>query len=141
MEVAVQSVLSLMEPSYLDAKTETAVAMSRLLFTGLISVADAVDGISKDELEVFAKFFGKYVFSEKLDVQKIIKTLQRRAAEVKEKASEPQRMQVLHDMCLMAQADGGIREQERDLLDKVATDLGIPVSFICQSLDNDKDLD
>ena len=30
MEVAVQSVPSLMEPSYLDAKTDTAVAMSRL---------------------------------------------------------------------------------------------------------------
>ena len=141
MEVAVQSILSMMEPSYLDAKTDTAVAMSRLLFAGLISVADAADGISNDELEVFAKFFGKYTFSEKLDVQKIKETLKQRTAEVKEKASEPQRMQVLHDMCVMAQADGGIKEQERDVLNQVATDLGIAVSFICQSLDNNKGLD
>jgi len=108
LEVGVQSVLSLMEPSYLEAKTDRAEAMRRLLFAGLITVADAADGISEEELEVFAKFFGKYAFSDKLDIEKIKQSLIKRAGEVKDKTSEPQRMQVLHDMCVLANANGGV---------------------------------
>jgi len=77
LEMGVQAVLSLMEPSYLEAKTDTAEAMRRLLFAGLIAVADAKDGISETELEVFAKFFGKYAFSDKLDIEKIKQTLEK----------------------------------------------------------------
>ena len=141
LEVRVQAVLSLMEPSYLEAKTDTAEAMRRLLFAGLIAVADANDGISKDELEVFAKFFGKYAFSDKLDIEKIKETIPVRVKEVVEKASEPQRMQVLHDMCTMADANGGVHAKERSLLDSIADMMGISRSFICQSLESCKDLD
>ena len=141
LEVGVQAVLSLMEPSYLEAKTDTAEAMRRLLFAGLISVADASDGISAHELEVFGKFFGKYAFSGKLDIDKIKETLTRRALELKKKASQTQCMQVLHDMCTMAQANGGVSEAERSELEKVAKELDIPSSFICRSIDVEKDLD
>ena len=141
LEMGVQSVLSLMEPSYLEAKTDTAEGMRRLLFAGLIAVADAVDGISTEELEVFAKFFGKYAFNDKLDIQKIKQTLEGRTSEVKENASQTQCMQVLHDMCLMAQADGGVDAAERAVLEEVAIGLGVPSSFICQVVDVDKELD
>ena len=141
LEMGVQSVLSMMEPSYLEAKTDTAEAMRRLLFTGLIAVADAVDGISSEELEVFGKFFGRYAFTDKLDVQKIKETIGRRLHEVNQKASQTQCMQVLHDMCLMAQADGGVRPNERLVLDEVAKGLNIPTSFICQVVESRKDLD
>lgn len=141
LEVGVQSVLSLMEPSYLEAKTDRAEAMRRLLFAGLIAVADAVDGISDEELEVFAKFFGKYAFSDKLDVEKIKQTVAKRAAEVKEKSSQTQCMQVLHDMCVMAQANGGVVPQEREVLENVASVLEIPSAFICQTVKSEKDLD
>jgi len=141
LEIGVQSVLSLMEPSYLEAKTDTAEAMRRLLFAGIIAVADAADGISAEELEIFAKFFGKYAFTDKLDIEKIKQTVNRRADEVKQRATQTQAMQVLHDMCVMAQADGGIRASERVLLEQVAQALNIPSSFICQVIDTDKDLD
>lgn len=141
LEVGVQSVLSMMEPSYLEAKTDTAEAMRRLLFAGLIAVADANNGIAEGELEVFAQFFGKYAFSDKIDIEKVKQRLERRVAEVKSKASQTQAMQVLHDMCVMAQADGGIVESEREVLEGVAKGLGIPSSFICQALDQSKELD
>lgn len=141
LELGVQAVLSLMEPSYLDAKTDTAEAMRRLLFAGLIAVADASAGITEEELEIFAKFFGKYSFSDKLDLEKIKATLGDRIAEVKSKASEPQRMQVLHDMCTMSQANGGITAAERQQLNLVADGLGVRRAFICQSLDGIKELD
>ena len=141
LEMGVQSVMSLMEPSYLEAKTDTAESMRRLLFAGLISVADAHNGISKQELDVFSKFFGKYAFSDKLDIEKIKQTLPIRIKEVNEKATETQAMQVLRDMCLMAQADGGIHNEERSELESIATALHIPTTFICQSLDCEKELD
>ena len=141
LEVGVQAVLSLMEPSYLEAKTDTAEAMRRLLFAGLITVADASDGISEKELEVFAKFFGKYAFTDKLDIEKIKLTLDRRIEEVMSKSSQTQAMQVMHDMCLMAHADGGVTGAERLVLEQVAEGLDIPSAFICRTVDAEKDLD
>ena len=142
LELGVQSVLSLMEPSYLEAKSDTAVAMRRLLFAGLIAVADAQDGISEEELEVFAKFFGKYAFTDKLDIGKTKKTLPGRTKEVLEKASETQRMQVLHDMCHMAKVGEGVSKLERAVLDSVAEGLNIPTEFVCQATaESDLDLD
>ncbi len=141
LEVGVQAVLSLMEPSYLEAKTDTAEAMRRLLFAGLIAVADAQSGISPEELEVFSKFFGKYAFSDKLDIEKIKLTIEHRVKEVKEKASQTQAMQVLHDMCLMANADGKADSSERQVLEQVANGLDVPTAFICQTLDANCELD
>lgn len=141
LEIGVQSVLSLMEPSYLDAKTDIAESMRRLLFAGLIAVADASNGISAEEIEIFNKFFGKHAFSEKLDVEKTKATLKDRIKEVLERTSEPQRMQVLHDLCTMTQAEGGVTPAERYQLDVIAKGLGVPRAFICQALDTDHELD
>ena len=141
LELGVQSVLSLMEPSYLEAKTDTAESMRRLLFAGLIAVADAADGISDEELEIFAKYFGKYAFSDKLDIEKIKGTVPARAKEVKAKATQTQAMQVMHDLCVMSQADGGVRAAERTVLEEVAKELDIPSTFICQVVDAEKELD
>jgi len=141
LELGVQSVLSLMEPSYLEAKTDTAESMRRLLFAGLIAVADAADGISTEELEIFAKYFGKYAFNDKLDIEKIKGTVPARAKEVKDKASQTQAMQVLHDLCVMSQADGGVQAAERSVMEEVAKELDIPSTFICQVIDAEKELD
>jgi len=141
LEVGVQAVMSLMEPSYLEAKTDTAEAMRRLLFAGLIAVADAENGITEAELEIFAKYFGKYAFNDKLDLGKIKGTIKSRIAEVRDKASATQAMQVLHDLCVMAQADGGVKPAERAELEVVAQGLAIPSSFICQTIEVDPDLD
>lgn len=142
LEVGVQSVLSMMEPSYLEAKTDTAEAMRRLLFAGLIVVADASDdGITPAELDVFAQFFGKYAFNDKLNIEKIKQTVDRRMNEVKAKASQTQCMQVMHDLCLMAQADGGVCTSERLELERIAVGLTIDVAFIDQALEQVGELD
>ncbi|MDF1753655.1 MAG: M48 family metallopeptidase [Verrucomicrobiales bacterium] len=141
LEVGVQSLLSLMEPNYLDAKTETAEAMRRMLFAGLIAVADASDGISEKELEVFSKFFGEHAFTDKLDLENIKSRLNNRIETVKAKATQTQAMQVLHDICTIAQAEGRITDAEREVLDNIALQLDIPISFICNALVLDKQLD
>jgi len=112
------------------------------LFAGLIAVADASDdGITSEELEVFAKFFGKYAFNDKLDLEKVKQTIERRIKEVKAKASQTQCMQIVRDLCVMAQADGRVCGPERVELERIAAGLDISVAFIDQVLEQDKELD
>ncbi len=142
LEIGVQSVLSMMEPSYLEAKTDTAEMMRRLLFAGLIAVADASDdGITQPELDIFAQFFGKYAFNDKLDIEKIKATVDSRANELIGKASQTQCMQVMHDLCLMAKADGGVCAQERVLLEGIAQQLKIETTFVDQAIGQTQELD
>ncbi len=141
LEVAVQGVMSLMEPSYIEGRTDTAEAMRRLLLAGAIAVADASDGISEKEVEVFEKFFGRDSFSDKFSVEKIKEELANRIAAVKQVASVTQRMQVLRDLCVVARAEGPVVEAERMTLDQIADGLEIPRSFICQSTESNPEPD
>ena len=71
LEIAVQGLMGLMEPSYIEGKTETAKFMRRLLYAGAISIADASDGIGSEEVKIFEKFFGPGEFSRSLDVTRL----------------------------------------------------------------------
>ena len=133
LEVAVQGLMSLMEPSYLEGTTKTAIHMRRLLFTASICVANASDGISKDEIKVFEEFFGADGF-DGLNVEQLVATLDDRIKTAKEMASVPKLMQVMRDLCTMSRASGETTEPERDVMNSIADKLDIPRSFICQSL-------
>lgn len=141
LEVGVQSLMSLMEPSYLEGKTDVGETMRRLLFAGAIAVADASHAISKKEIEVFEQFFGKHAFSEKLNIEKIKQQLPGRISETKQNASQTQCMQVLRDLCLIALADDKVSAPERVVLDEIAVGLGISTSFVSQTLESSQDLD
>ena len=141
LEVGVQRLLSLMEPSYLEARTDTASAMRRLLFAGAIAVANAEGGISDSEIAIFEKFFGQGEFSQNLDIDRIVKALPDRIETANQHASQAQRMQVMRDICLMSRADGATGGQERRVLNEIADALGISTAFICQTLDLDCELD
>jgi len=142
LEIGVQSILSLMEPSYLEAKTDVAETMRRLLFAGLIYVADASDdGILKEEVEVFAQFFGKYAFSDKLNIEKIKATLPQRIVDVAAVASQTQCMQLVRDLCVMSLADGAVCAPERVALEYIAKELVVDVAFIDQVLTQSAELD
>lgn len=137
LEVGVTGLMSLMEPSYLEGKTETAEAMRRLLFAGALVVANAHNGISEEEIALFEKFFGKGAFSTELDLDALDRDLEERIASVKEHSSTPQAMQVLRDLCLVARAEGESSDAETAVLERVADGLGIARSFVCTSLEAD----
>ncbi|MEM7081840.1 MAG: M48 family metallopeptidase [Pseudomonadota bacterium] len=139
LEVAVQGVMSLMEPSYIEGRTDTAEAMRRLLFAGAVVVADAADGISEKEIEVFEQFFGRDAFSDRLSVERIERELPGRVSAVKDNASMTQRMQVLRDLCVVAKAEGPMVNAERAVLDQIADGLEVPRSFICQFTESNYD--
>ncbi len=141
LEVGVQSLMAMMEPSYLEARTDTAEAMRRLLFAGAIFVADANDHISDAEIEVFEKFFGDRSYSDKLDIEKIKAELPERIRIVKENVSLPQAMQVMHDLVVVARADDTPCEAECQALYEIARGLGISSSFVDQNLECEVELD
>ena len=141
LEVGVQRLLSLMEPSYLEARTDAASAMRRLLFAGAIVVARADQDIGEREIKVFEDFFGKGEFSEELNIDRIAEALPNRIQVAVEQTSLTQRMQVLRDLCVVSMADGNSSSEERVVLDDLADQLGIARSFICQTLAQDCNLD
>ena len=58
LEVGVQGLMSLMEPSYLEGRTDIAETMRRLLFAAAIVVAATSAGISEAEIEAYLKEIG-----------------------------------------------------------------------------------
>lgn len=134
LEIAVQGLMGLMEPSYIEGKTETAKYMSRLLYAGAIAIADASDGISPEEVEVFEKFFGPGEFSRNLDVTRLKADLDNRIKNTYNNNSIPQRMQVLRDLCIVAQASGRITDEELDILKHIGDGLNISHGFIFRTI-------
>ena len=140
-DMSVQMLMSMMEPSYLDARTDAAIAMRHLLFAGAVVVAAASDCVDKFEIEKFEQFFEKGDFSEKLNIDLIRSQLPSRIERCREQTSEPQRMQVLRDLCVIAKADGKTSEAEREVLNGVADGLGITRTFVCQTMEHDLEPD
>jgi hypothetical protein len=141
LEVGVHRLMSLMEPSYLDSRTDTASAMRRCLYAGAIVVADADNEITSEEIKVFEKFFGKGEFNKSLDIERIKEQLPERIERMKQLTSTTQRMQVIRDLCVMSTATGNTSEVKRAALNSIAEQLEISSSFICQSLEHDLEPD
>lgn len=137
MDVGVQRLMSLMEPSYLDARSDSAIAMRNLLFAGGLVVADASNGISEAEIEVFERFFEKGDVSDKLNVNRIREELPQRIERAKEQSTETQCMQVMRDICVIAMTEGNVTVEERNVLNSIADGLGISRTFICQTIEQD----
>ena len=68
-------------------------------------------------------------FSEKSNVEKLKQQLPERAKKVAALASQSQRMQVLRDLCLVAQADGKVTTKERKLLVSISQQLEVSEAF------------
>lgn len=141
LDMGVESILSLMEPGYLEDKSDTAEAMRRLLFAGAVIIAQRNGGTSDAEIKAFESFFGSNTLTDKLDVERLQADLPDRIVQVRQLASIPQRMQVVRDLCAIAQADGESTETERSLLCDIAAGLNIPALFIEKALCADKELD
>lgn len=141
MDVGVQRLMSMMEPNYLEARSDAAIAMRHLLFAGAVVVAAASEGVSEKEIEVFEQFFQKGDFNDRLNIDRIRQQLPSRIERVCQQTTTAQRMQVLRDLCLIAKAEGKMTSKERAVLDQIADGLEVSRSFICQTIDSDYEPD
>lgn len=141
LEVGVQGMMGMMEPDYLEGRTDVAKFMRQLFIAGAIAVANAREGISDEEKAVLKEFMGEGFSLEALNVEKLIDTLPKRIELVKTHASITQRMQVVHDLSVVARAEGKITDNELVVLYAIADGLDIPRSLIAQLLHREHRLD
>ena len=130
LEAGVQVLMTIMEPSYLEGRTDDAENMRRLLFAAALSVANANGDISDKEIAVFEKFFGKRSFSEDLNLEKLAADLQDRIKQVKATSTIAQRMQIVRDLCTVARADNKVRASELKVINDIAGQLDVPEHFV-----------
>ena len=141
LEVSVQGVMGLMEPDYLEGRTDVAKFMRQLFIAGAIAVANAREGISDEEKAVLQEFMGEGFSFDALNVDKLIDTLPKRIELVKSHASVTQRMQVVRDLSVVARAEGGITDNELLVLYQIADGLEIPRSLVAHVLHTVAELD
>ena len=141
LEAQVQAVMSIMDPGYLKESSEQAALMRRLLLAGAMIVADVSDGISDQEVEAIEEFLGEGKVTHKLSVDALREDLPRRISAVNESVPPSRRAQVVHDLCVIARADGHVHQAEREVLEGMARDLGVPWELISATLDGSVDLD
>jgi hypothetical protein len=141
LEARVQELMAVMEPSYLDERSEAAETARRILFAGMIAIADASEGISDPERKVFEEFMGEGAFSDTLDIAAIKASLDERLAEGNRHVSHPRRIQVVRDLCVMARASGSVSGEEGAVIDHIAATLDVPRELVDETLAQDHDLD
>ena len=134
LEAGVQVLMTIMEPSYLEGRTDTAEGMRRLLFAAALSIANANGTISDKEIAVFEKFFGKRSFNEDLNLERLEDDLKDRIAQVNSSATVAQRMQIVRDLATVARADSKISDVEVKALTAIAKELEVPASFVQQAV-------
>lgn len=136
LELGIEGLMALMEPSYLEAKTDAAKSMRNCLFAASLLIANADENISEQEIAVFHDFFGQYKYSEDFDLVKLEKELPSRCEQVNNSNSIPKRMQLVRDLAVMAKAEGHAGAAERNKLAEVAKLLEVPLLFVEQSLED-----
>ncbi len=141
LEARVQTLMALMEPSYLEEKSESAEAARRLLFAGAIAVANAADGISEAEAALFEKFFGEGSLSDTLDLDAIVESLDQRIEDANQHVPHARRIQVLRDLCVVARAEGHVSPEECEVIEGIATKLEVPLGIVNETLCGECDLD
>jgi tellurite resistance protein len=134
LEARVQELMAVMEPSYLEERSESAEAARRILFAGMIAVADASEGISDEEKTTFEEFFGEGSFSDELDIEGIEASLEERLEEGRRAVSHPRRIQVVRDLCVMARSSGIVASEEKAVILRIAAALDVPPELVNETL-------
>lgn len=141
MELEVGTVMGIMEPGYLKAKTDQGRALRRVLLAGGMMVAAASDGISEVEIEALDEFLGEGTITDKLSLDALREDLPARIRAAVAEAPVMRRAQLVRDLCVIAFADGHPDAQERAVLIDLASQLGVDAALVDETLEATLELD
>lgn len=130
LEAKVQELMRLMEPSYLQEKSDVAEAMRRLLFAGGVAIASVSGTIREKELEEMERLLGPGSLPSELKPELIKQDLPSRLKNFKETVPPLRRAQVIRDLCVIARADGRVEEAEKKLLRDIATEVEVDTALV-----------
>ena len=137
LEAQIQDLMDLMDPGYLQDRSEGAEAMRRLLFAGgvLLSVADG--RVSKETLDALEEMLGLGSVPTSVNPQAVREDLQARISRVNELVPPLRRAQVIRDLCVVAQADGLVSGTETEILFELAAAVEVDRGMVSCSLDRE----
>jgi tellurite resistance protein len=135
LERIVEGDLSVMEPTYLEDKTEeTSALMRRVLFCAGVSVAAANGEIDATELRALRALLGAKNVDIPDDLTKIKQELADKLVEARTKVSFAGRAQLVQHATIVAAADGVVDPRELTVLFDLADALGVDPIVIDHTL-------
>ena len=136
VELEVDELMSIMNPSYLQDPAESAEAMRRLLFAAGILMAHAGGRLTPETLTALERLLGAGRVPGQVDVEALRADLPRRIAAVIASVTPLRRGQVLRDLCVLARADGRVTDPEQRLLLEIADQLGVSTELIACTIES-----
>ncbi len=130
LEAQVQELMALMDPRYLQERSEAAEAMRRLLFAGALLIATSAGAPNKQTLAALEQLLGPGSIPPSINVPTIEEDLPRRIAQVNDKVPTLRRVQVIRDLCVIARADNHMAAAELQRITQIATAIGVDTSVI-----------
>jgi len=141
VEVHVEDLMALMEPSYLQEDSAGAEAMRRLLFAAAAVVAGADGQVVPAELEALAALLGPGKVPRSLNVELLREHLPERIQAVREGCRWGRRAQLIRDLALIAHADGHVHPAEVTEIVALARALGVDEGLVHVALEFEPALD
>jgi Zn-dependent protease with chaperone function len=141
LEAQVHELMNVMDPSYLQERSEPAEAMRRLLFAGAVSVATARGEPNKAALEALEKLLGTGSLPRPLNAKAITDEIPKRVTSVNASVPAVRRAQIIRDLCVIARADGHADEAETKAIDAIAKAIGVDSSIVNCGFGSHTDLD
>ena len=133
LEVQVQELMTLMEPSYLQDRSDVAEAMRRLLFAGGVAVVATSGTIAAESLEALERLLGVGSIPSTLKPDAIRADLPSRIETVKRIVPPLRRAQVIRDLCVIACASGRPDEAKLAVIREIARAVGVDETVIACS--------
>jgi hypothetical protein len=139
LEAQVDELIRVMEPSYLQERSESAEAMRRLLFAGAVLIAASASEVEKKALKALEGLLGPGSVPWTLNPAAIREDLTRRIARVMEVVPALRRAQVIRDLCVIARADGVVTEAEERILFEIADAVGVDRALVAATAEEAPD--
>ncbi len=134
LEMRTQDLLTLMDPSYLQERSDAAEAMRRLLFAAGVVLASTHGDLSEPALAALESLLGEGSIPSRPKPDVLRAELPRRSEDVKARVPPLRRAQVIRDLCLIACADRRMDDHERRLLVDIASAVGVDTSLVDATL-------
>ena len=133
LEMQVQELMTLMDPSYLQDTSDVAEAMRRLLFAGGVAVAAASGTVTEKSLKALEQLLGVGSIPSNLKPDTIRADLPSRIDTVNRIVPPLRRAQVIRDLCVIACADGRIDEAKLMVIREIARAVSVDETVIACS--------
>jgi tellurite resistance protein len=130
LEQLVEQDLAIMEPTYLEDRSETSELMRKILYGAGVAIAAANGEIAEDEMKALRTLLGAKHADVPDDVETVKKELEGRFEEAREKVPLVGRTQIVQHATIVAAADGVVDDKELAELTRIARALEVDPEVI-----------